>query len=99
MKKTFVIEHAKIQPPRLFEAVKHELKKYVRRERNKKLPEGADFWDFDCKYGATAEAATVVHLSELNKCVDSAEQQGLTSFYIEILAKVGKRTPRPEQDS
>ena len=98
MKKTFVIEHAKIQPPRLFEAVKHELKKYIRRERNKKLPEGADFWDFDCKYGATADTAAIVHLSELNKCVDQAEQQGLTSFYIEILAKAGKRTPRPQLD-
>jgi hypothetical protein len=92
MRKTFEISHEKIKPARMFDAVKHEVKKYIKRERNKTLPPSADYWDFDCKYGATKEEAVTVHLSALNKCIDGAEQQGLTSFYIEILAKPAVRT-------
>ncbi len=51
MKKTFSLIHPKTKVARLVEAVKHDVKKYLKRERNKKLPAGVDFWDFDCKYG------------------------------------------------
>ena len=94
MKKTFQLTHPKIKRPRLVEAIKHEVKKYIKRERNKKLPEDVDFWDFDCKYGQTAEAAEVIHLSEINKCIDKAEEQQLETFYLEILVKPGHRTKR-----
>jgi hypothetical protein len=95
MKKTFQLTHPKIKIPRLVEAVKHDVKKYIKRERNKKLPEGVDFWDFDCKYGPTAENAEEIHLSEINKRIDSAEEQHLESFYLEILVKPGHRTKKP----
>ncbi len=91
MRKTFLLSHPKIKRPRLIEAIKHEVKKYIKRERNKKLPEGVDFWDFDCKYGQTAENAVVIHLSEINKYIDTAEEQQLESFYLEILVKPGHR--------
>ena len=94
MKKTFQLTHPKIKRPRLVEAIKHEVKKYIKRERNKKLPEDVDFWDFDCKYGQTAETAEVIHLSEINKCIDKAEEQQLETFYLEILVKPGHRTKR-----
>jgi len=32
-----------------------------------------------------------IHLSEMNKFIDKAEEQQLESFYIEILAKPGHR--------
>lgn len=99
MKKTFKISHPKIKTARLFESVKHEVKKYVRRERNKSLPEDADFWDFDCKYGITEEAAETIHLSQLNKAIDGAEKAGLTSFYIEILAKPANRAAKIDIDN
>ncbi len=91
MKKTFQLSHPKIKLARLVEAVKYEVKKYIKRERNKKLPEGVDFWDFDCKYGPTAEDAVEIHISEINKRIDSAEEQQLESFYLEILVKSGHR--------
>lgn len=96
MKKTFTISHPKIKTARLFEAVKHDIKKYVRRERNKTLPEGADYWDFDCKYGITEDVAQEIHLSQLNKAIDKAEKAELTSFYIEILAKGAVRIASEE---
>jgi hypothetical protein len=91
MKKTFQLTHPKIKLARLVEAIKHDVKKYIKRERNKKLPEGVDFWDFDCKYGPTAEDANEIHLSEINKCIDNAENQQLESFYLEIMVKPGYR--------
>ncbi len=91
MRKTFQLTHPKIKLPRLVEAIKYEVKKYIKRERNKKLPEEVDFWDFDCKYGPTAEEAKEIHLSEINKCIDNAEAQQLASFYLEILVKPGHR--------
>ena len=94
MRKTFLLTHPKIKRPRLIEAIKHEVKKYIKRERNKKLPEGVDFWDFDCKYGPDAENAEVIHLSAINKSIDIAETEQLESFYLEILVKPGHRTKK-----
>jgi hypothetical protein len=91
MKKTFTLTHPKIKYDRLIDGVKHELKKYVKRERNKQLPVDADFWDFDCKFGQTEAEAEEVHLAELNKHIDKAASEKLTSFYIEIMAKEGVR--------
>ena len=91
MKKTFKLTHPKIKRDRLVEAVRHDVKKYIKRERNKKLPEGVDFWDFDCKFGNTAEDAKTIHLTEINKFIDQADEQQLETFYLEILAKPGHR--------
>ncbi|MGF1702716.1 DUF6172 family protein [Photobacterium makurazakiensis] len=98
MKKTFALTHPKKAVPRVVEAVKHEVKKYLRRERNKTLPAGADYWDFDCKFGHTEQEAKVIHVKEINKFVDEAEALALTSFYLEILAKPAVRTRREEED-
>lgn len=95
MKKTFSLTHEKIKTPRLVDSIKHEVKKYLKRERNKKLPEGVDFWDFDCKYGHSEDKAEVVHVTALNKSIDDAVQLDLASFYLEILVKPGYRTAKP----
>jgi len=91
MKKIFELIHPKIKLERRVDAVKHEVKKYIKRERNKRLPEDVDFWDFDCKFGDTEEQAQVVHLSEINKYIDQSVAKELTSFYIEVVAKHGFR--------
>jgi hypothetical protein len=98
MKKTFKMSHPKIKVPRLVEAFKHEVKKYIKRERGIKLPDDADFWDFDCRFGADEASSDVIHLSAINKCISSAEEQQLESFYLEILAKPGYRTKMPKEE-
>ena len=95
MKKTFKLSHPKIKYPRMIESAKNEAKKYLKRERNKALPADADFWDFDCKYGTNEADAQVIHVSEINQYIGQAEAEQLESFYLEILAKPAKRTPRP----
>ena len=98
MKKTFVLNHPKIVPARQVDAIKSEIRKYIKRERNKTLPKGVDYWDFDCKYGATEQEAQVIHLSEINKSIDSGDLNKDASFYIEILVKDGIRTQRLDDE-
>lgn len=87
MKKTFNLTHPKTEVARLIEAVKSEVRKYLKRERRKKLPHDADFWDFDCRVGLTEESARVVPLKEIESSIDTAERQQNESIYIEILVK------------
>jgi len=98
MKKTFELTHPKIKQARRVDAVKHELKKYVKRERNKTRPAGVDYWDFDCKFGNTEAEAEVVHLSQINKLIDKTQEENLTSFYVEILVKPGYRQSQDMSD-
>jgi hypothetical protein len=84
MKKTYELSHPKIKVARLIEAAKHDIKKYMKRERRKELPKGADFWGFDCKYGIDEASAKEVHVGEISKCIDDAERQELPSCFLEI---------------
>ncbi len=94
MKKTFQLAVEGKHPERLLEAIKHEIRKYFKRERHRALPAGIDFWDFDCQFGATQDAAVPAVEAELMRLVDAIAQGGGTQFYVEILAKPGLRKPR-----
>ena len=96
MRKNFPLQIVGRHPDRVLDAVKHEVRKYLKRERRRDLPEGIDFWDFDCKCGLQAADAEVVHLSALIAAIDALAKAQATSVYIEILAKHGKRTPKPD---
>ncbi len=98
MKKTFSFSHPKKQRPRVVEAIKYELKKYIKRERNKKRPKEVDFWDFGCRYGADETSCSIIHVSEINKVISEADAEGLDSFFLEVLSKPGVRTKKPEEE-
>jgi hypothetical protein len=98
MKKTFKLQVEGKNPDRLLEAIKHEVRKYVKRERRKTLPQGVDYWAFDCKFGVTAEVAEVVLLGEITKKMDEVASAGGDSFYVEIIAVHGIRKVRDETD-
>ena len=95
MRKTFQLRPEGKNPDRVLDAVKHEIRKYIKRERRRELPEGADYWDFDCKFGATSEGAESVHLSAITGLIDGVAKEAGTQFYIEILAKPGHRAAKP----
>jgi Family of unknown function (DUF6172) len=94
MKKTFPLKAEGKNPERMLEATKHEIRKYIKRERRRDLPEGVDFWDFDCKFGASSETASVAHLAELIPLIDALVKSDGEQFYIEILSKHGHRQTR-----
>ena len=98
MKKNFPLLIEGKNSDRVLEAVKHEIRKYFKRERNRTLPKDVDFWDFDCKVGLTAESAEVVKVSAVVEGLDALAKQGAASAYVEILSKHGVRVIRPEND-
>lgn len=91
MRKTFPFTVPGHQPPRVIESIKNDVRKYVKRERRKTLPEGVDFWDFDCKVGKAGEAPETKHVEEVIPAIDQVAASGCESVYIEILAKPGHR--------
>ena len=95
MKKTYTLSAEGKHPDRVLEAVKHDIRKYFKRERNRPVPAGADFWDFDCKVGPNADTAEVVRVGAVIEAVDAAAHSGATSVYVEILSKHGIRVPAP----
>jgi Family of unknown function (DUF6172) len=99
MKKTFPLKLDGKNPERLLEATKHEIRKYIKRERRRALPEGVDFWDFDCKFGTSEETAQLAHLAELTALMDALFKSDGTQFYVEILAKHGHRRVRASADT
>lgn len=91
MKTTFTLDKPNVKLARQIEATKSQINKYVKRERGKKLPDGADFWDFNCKFGDTKDDARTCHLKDITKFIDEAEAKLQTSFYLEIVAVGAKR--------
>jgi hypothetical protein len=96
MKKTFQLKAPGKEDQRVVEAIKNEVRKYVKRERRKTLPEGVDFWDFDCRVGQDKAEPVIKHLAEVAGAIDAAAlTEGATEVYVEILAKPGHRTKKP----
>ena len=93
MKKTIALTHAKLKPASLVDSIKHDIKKYLNRERNKPLPEGMDYWTFDCRFGASKDVAEEIYTSEINKRIDAAVEQELAEFYLEILSRADNHKP------
>jgi len=94
MKKFFSLEAGNHKPARLADKIKSDVRKYLKRERGKELPEGVDFWDFDCRQGESAEEAEPLHEKEIGKAIDRALEAEWQGIYLEILAKPGVRKKR-----
>ena len=94
MKKTYNLIHEKIAKPRLVEAAKHDVKKYLKRERNKALPKGFDVWEFDCKFGSSQDKAGDVEVQNINANITEYEALDATEFYIEIIARAANKSDR-----
>ena len=99
MKKTFHLQVEGKHPDRLLEAVKHEVRQYARREGRKTLPEGFDYWDFDCKVGEHAEQAVVASFAQVVPLIDAAAKAGAASCYVEVLSKPVIRLRKPAAET
>jgi hypothetical protein len=96
VKKTFNLNIEGKNRDRVLEAAKHEIRKYVKRQRRVPLPQGVDFWDFDCKFGTHADNAVVVHFATITALIDAVAKEGGNAFYLELLAKDGHRRSKPQ---
>ena len=95
MKRTYALIIEGKNRDRLLDASKHDIRKYVKRERARALPEGVDFWDFSCKFGSSESATTEVHFATLMALIDTVAAEGGEQFYVEVVTKHGHRTARP----
>lgn len=98
MRKTYLLNIEGKNRERLVEASKHDIRKYVKRERARPLPAGVDFWDFDCKFGGSEATAAVVHFATLTGLIDTVAQEGGEQFYVEVVTTHGHRTARPHAE-
>lgn len=100
MKKIFHLKTEKKHPDRVLESVKYEVRRYLKRERKKPLPEKATFWDFDCAFGQNSEETQKLSASELITALDRAKDDGWEQCYVEIIAKAihKKSTTKDEAD-
>jgi Family of unknown function (DUF6172) len=97
MKKTYSFHADGKHPDRVLDAIKHDIRRYQKRCRAAPLPEGVDFWDFDCRFGADIDSATPVHTGELMKLIDAAAQAGQASAFVQLDPKHGHRVYVPGQ--
>ena len=95
MKKTYPLRPEGKHPERVLDAVKHDIRKYFKRERGRPVPVGADFWDFDCRVGASADSAEAVRVGAVIEAVDTVARSGAATVYVEILSKHGIYVPAP----
>lgn len=94
MKKTFPLSAPGKAAARVVDAIKHDVRKYVKRERAKTVPEGFDHWTFQCRVGASAATAETCELADVTARIDAVVATESPGVYIEIVAAAANRAPR-----
>lgn len=94
MKKTFKLNVEGKHPDRHIESIKHEIRKYIKREKKKKLPEGFDLWRLDCKFAKDADSPREIEFTAITKNIDDAVSSNCDTFYMEIISSAVKRKKR-----
>ena len=91
MKKNFPLQAPGKADARVLDAIKHEVRKYVRREHRKPPPDGFDRLEFECKVGANAAEATVVSLHDVSSALDTVARAGGSTAFVEIVPRPAHR--------
>ncbi len=91
MKKVFPLKVPGRVDQRVVEAVKNDVRRYVKRELRKTPPEGFDGWALQCRAGGDRESATVCELKEISRIIDAVANAGGTAVYVEIVAEPSQR--------
>ena len=98
MKKTFQLIEKNKKPERTLDSIKNEIRKYFKRERTKKLPEDAIFWEFDCKFGKDEDSAELIGSTDIIKALDMTLVEKWQSCYIEIVSKPSDKKKAPKAE-
>ena len=96
MKKIFPLKVPGKVDRRVVDAVKNDVRKYVKRERRKPLPEGFSEWKFACKAGPDRATAPDRELADVYTTIDTVANADGAEIYVEILAVPGHRPPPPQ---
>ena len=93
MKNNFSLHAPRKADARVLDSIKHEVRKYVKRERKKPLPDGAAEWRFECRVGADQSTAEAVPLKDISPALDRVAV-GVDFVYIEIVSVPAARRER-----
>ncbi len=97
MRKIFKLEEENKNRDRTLESIKNEIRKYLKRERRKKLSDASImFWDFDCKFGKNRDDGIEVKITDITKLLDKTSEENWNECYVEILAK---ESPKPVKET
>jgi hypothetical protein len=94
MKKTFNLKVDNKKPERQADSIKHEIKKYLTRERKKTLPDGFNVWDFDCKIGVDSENAAPVRVNDINGKISEYCTEEVESFFLIIQSRASNKVKK-----
>ena len=94
MNKTYKLIEEKRDKDRVVEAIKHEVRKYIKREKNKPLPTGVDFWKLECKISRDSNELAFVEFQNLINTIDILVSEEAEVLNIEILSFEGIRKPK-----
>ncbi len=94
MKKSFKLQAENKNQDRVVESIKNEIRKYIKREQRKALPEGKDFWFFDCKFAKDEETPEEIPFSDIIRFVNEAVEANSKTFYLEIETRAEQRTKK-----
>jgi len=97
MKKVFKLKEGNKNPARQLDSIKYEIRKYIKREKRKPLPEDIDFWDMKCKFARDDEEPKAIEFVDITKYIDEASEANCDSFYMEIISTKGNR-PKVESE-
>jgi len=91
LKKTYQLTATNKEPARIIEAIKNEIRKYIKREKRKTLPDGMNFWNMDCKFGKDGLEPEVIVFTDITKYIDEAATLNSKSIYIEVISSAIKK--------
>jgi len=96
VKKTYQLTATNKEPARVVEAIKNEVRKYIKREKRKTLPEGMNVWNIDCKFGKDDATPETIAFQDITKCIDEAAESNCKSIYLELLSSAIKKERKIE---
>lgn len=99
MKKTYAFHKDGRHPDRVLEAIKHDIRRDMKRQRSKPLPDGTDYWTFNARLGIDAASAEAVHPAALTDQVEDLARSGATACYVELLPLAAVRGAHAPADA
>lgn len=94
MKKRFALTNTKKTPERVLEGIKNDIRKYIKREKRKPLPEDTNFWKIDCKFAKNDDELLEIKFEDIIKNINMASEEKCESFMIEIVATAVMKEPK-----
>jgi len=98
LKKIFKLREGDKHPDRIIEKIKHQLRKYLKREKKKKIQVTNSFYDFNCRFGKDKESSKEVSFNEIIQLLDKTREDDWRECYIEIVAVIREKSLQ-EQDT